>query len=439
MNTSLLIDYNIIKKNMNILTSFTKKLRLPDTSYSIGIILIITKKQLEKLNLLPKGIQKINYLNDTIFINSIIEIHYIIYNDITKICELLDIINDGDILSIIMSSLLFYFSSDTMIWTRITENNYQIYINEGFNEPFLCGKTPLNTPISFDKYLICMYKRNISLNTKYLTTKDDLLKTVENFKYPVCVIKIKFIEDTLLFLKQLCINGEIMKKNGKILQKEISGSLNLTIDREITDDLVYNIEINKESIIIGKKETVSIAESRYNFHSHPKQAYIRHDVIDGHPSAQDFLGYLQAIKKYRTVFHCVSTLEGIYIISLQEYWCDKFKTISESFILKKFDIDHLKNSHNHNHKIEKQISGHNCSKCSDKHNKYIDKVNTISFKNKPIFIVKFLRWKQTDITTEQFTIFSPKIGVNCFVTDESYKLYKKFYNETIHNIGNPIF
>ena len=421
MITSLLINYKDISKKNDILSKFINKLSIPTTTYSIGIILILKKTQLDKLNKLKSGIDKILFLNIIDFNN----IFYIVYNESQKICELLNTTDDINTITIIISSLLDNFPKDTMLWTKVSDNNYHIYKSIGFNEPFMCKKSPLNTGDLYNEYSICMYRRNISLehipcdrienNIELETIKD-----IFNRNLP-CVINLRFKQETLDYLKSLCTAGELTR-NGRMIHKEIAGSLFL-----INTDNVYDIDIKKDSIIIGSKEGVSITDSRYNFHSHPEQAYIRHDVIDGHPSVQDYIGYVQAIRLYGTVFHCVTTLEGIYIISLQEYWSKNIDKIPLKFIEKNFDIPHVTNKKTHKHHVKKQHLFFECNKCLKKHNIYIEIVNTLSYSENPIFKVDFFKWVDYDYLTI-FTVISPKIGQNCIISDESYKLHKKFYS-----------
>jgi hypothetical protein len=427
MKVSLLIDYEyVIKRNKYKLESFIRMLKIPISRYDIGIFVIIPLKVFNMLNSLNNGNNKIEFLNNTYFLTNIIHIYYIIYNKNDKICEILDIINEYNILSMILYSLSNYFPSDIMIWTRIQENNYEMYSKNGFNEPFLCGKSPLNTQI-FEEYLICMYKRNI-ITENTIITKNDIINVVKNYSLPVCKINIKFTNKTLDFLKNICITGEILKKNGKIVQKEIAGSMML-----VKNGNFYDIEIVAKSLIVGKNEGVDIAKSRYNFHSHPRQAYIRHDVIDGHPSGQDYKGYLQAIKAYGTAFHCVASLEGIYTISLKEYWCNKVEELSEKKIYKYFDIGHITNNKKHSHSFNNRHIFYKCNSCLNLHNSYLEKVNNISINKEPIFTVRFDKWNDV---SEPFTVCSPKIGFNCLISDESYLLHRKFYNTSV-KIKNP--
>ena len=57
----------------------------------------------------------------------------------------------------------------------------------------------------------------------------------------------------------------------------------------------------------------------YNFHSHPREAYETANVKFGWPSAQDYVGFLMAFLEDGTVMHLVTTIEGMYIMSMSEY------------------------------------------------------------------------------------------------------------------------
>lgn len=430
--TSLLIDYtSIIKKYSLYLDLFTGtvvkrlngstgggapvSLNLPynkSKHFSIGICLIIPKIQLEYLDTLQNGINKIRYINNISFINSISTIFYILYSRKDNICELHNIgNNDLNNLDLLLYSLIDSLPPKTIIWSRVEgENNKEVRLNKfidlGFHSSFMCNKSPLNK-IKYQNYGLCMYRKNNENETDFpkSSVKKEIKNTLESYTQNKCKLNIKFNTDTLLFLRKLCKTGKYLK-NGKFVQKEIAGSLLLKLNEPTGNEgHYYDIIVRKDNLIVGKNEEVSISNSRYNFHSHPEQAYIRHKVSDGHPSGQDFLGYFQAIKIYGTVFHCVISLEGIYIISLQEYWCyNNIYKLSENSIEKKYDIPHN----------------------SLKHKSYMKKVNNISYKKNPLFNVSFLEW-DTDDCDKIFHIFSPKIGNNCLISDESYKLYKKFF------------
>ena len=68
---------------------------------------------------------------------------------------------------------------------------------------------------------------------------------------------------------------------------------------------------NPNSLISGIEEEVDAVLNRYNFHTHPREAYIRNNVVKGWPSAQDYLGFIDL--DGNTIFHSVITLEGVYI------------------------------------------------------------------------------------------------------------------------------
>ena len=85
---SILIDYDSIINN-KLHGNLIKKIdQAPNTKLQIGLVLIIPKNQLDKLDGLEKGKEKVNYLNDPSFVKSIKAYNYISCNKNT--CRILE-------------------------------------------------------------------------------------------------------------------------------------------------------------------------------------------------------------------------------------------------------------------------------------------------------------------------------------------------------------
>ena len=409
--TSLLIDYNsIISKYDKYLNFFKNKIVFPKIvnndrrsaltfNYSFGICLIIPKIILETLDLEKNGISKIKYINSHFFLNKVSSMFYIIYDEKKKVGEIYGNIFNSRNINLLISSLNNNFPSDTIFMSRIDKKNITIFIEAGFHSSFICNKSPFIK--TYKKNGLCVYRNNIEPFQQNTKSYLELKNTVFNYKNKICKIRIKFNKETIDFLKNLCYTGMYIKNN-KFVQNEMAGSLILNIN----DQGYYDIVVKKEHIITGKEEEVYVVKSRYNFHTHPENAYIKNKVSDGHPSGQDYLGYLQAIKQYGTVFHCVVAIEGMYIISLKEYWCfqDRIYSIPENTIEDIFNIEHDSMSHI----------------------LYMKTVNKLSYKKNPLFNVYFLEWDKYDTI---FSIYSSKEENNCLISDENYNLHKKLYNK----------
>lgn len=400
---SILIDYkNIVITDMKNL--MLKLGSVPKTKYYLGLILIIPSYQKKILEGKEVGQSRIRYINDIHFVDSINNFFFVIYDKIKKICEIHPTIGLDKELEYIISTIYSGIPSETTIWIGFdtNDNSYiESAVKAGFAHPYICRRSPLG--YNFENFGLSLFRDN---NKHTIFDKESIrneikyvIKQYNNNQSSNCSLHIKFTTNTIEKLKNLTDQGQSKNKDGTITQKELGGSLSVFKISKINNKIVYIIKINK--ITPGIEEEVTIAPSRYNFHSHPKEAYIRHSVKNGWPSYHDYLGFLN-LKE--TIFHCVSTIEGMYIISLNKYWKTKTSKIDNSFIKKWYDIDH-----------EEKIT----------YKQYITKVNKIKYKGKkiPVFKVKYIPWSKG---SEIFTISYNKIGDSCLATDESLKTYNKY-------------
>jgi hypothetical protein len=203
------------------------------------------------------------------------------------------------------------------------------------------------------------------------------------------------------FLRKTSKMGITMNKNGKKSQKELTGELYVKEVVKDTNGFVYIIDINKNSITSGEEENVNVSPTRYNFHSHPHEAYVRHSVDKAWPSQTDYLGYHKLGQN--TIFHCVATLEGVYILSFGAYWGSHLKDVSRSFIGKHYDIDHK----------EKYTP-----------EEYVEKINSIMYKGKPIYELRYFPWEKAGSV---FEAYFPQINSSCLMSQKIVENYNKVY------------
>ena len=191
-----------------------------------------------------------------------------------------------------------------------------------------------------------------------------------------CDVDIQISQETIDYLRNLPISH----------RKEHSGTLyTKEIKRQMPERYIHVLTFDDDSIVKGGDEDVSVAKSKFNFHSHPREAYLAHHVKRGWPSKTDYVGYYQLGNN--TIFHCVTTLEGLYIISF------RYKKVkgAEQFIKDNYDID---------------------KKLSLTPQQFCDKVNSLK---SGIFKVEFATW--SELPTKIFTIRYPKNGLNCITFD----------------------
>jgi hypothetical protein len=357
------------------------------------------------LLILPKNIVH-NILTSqykTLYINSpevITKILYLstVYNDIKK---KLVIINkySTDYLKLILDALYSKFDSNSFLWccVALKSKNFTVRVEElaknGFIEPYIVERTPLGQNIN---HSIALFKKNTP--SKVISSSHviyDILSTLEQYKQDYCLIYAKFTTKALEFLKKTAEIGITLNKNGQRTQKELTGILYPSNITKEGNRYIYHISVNENSIEHGSEEEVNVSPTRYNFHSHPKEAYIRHSVKNAWPSVTDYLGYLKLGNN--TIFHCIATLEGVYILSFGKYWCKHVSKIKRKFIEEHYNI-----SHKEPYTPEE----------------YTQKINSILYYDYPIFDVQFLPWISA---TTPFKAYFDKDGLNCFTIDHVFK------------------
>lgn len=315
---------------------------------------------------------------------------YIVYN--RKDCQIC-LKNNREIKGI-CKQLSEQLPPTTTIWIDIPlecpdfASKIKNYIECGFTRPYITNKMPFINPKGICMALSKKNKEHMHVNTH---------KTISNCIYILqqyrndsdsCNMHAKFSPKAIKYLKKTSHRGHTKNKDSTVTQKELGGELYISKIEKPNSDYVFIVDVNEKNVKSGEEEAVSVSATKYNFHSHPKEAYDKHRVKKAWPSLSDFLGYLQLGN--RTIFHCVATLEGIYIMSFSEYWVNRLNKINKKFVEKNFRIER------------------NTSLTPFQ---YVKKVNNIKYKNQPIFVVKFLPWGTATKTI--FSINYKKNGLSC--------------------------
>ena len=394
----ILIDLNKLKKyKLDNLINYVDK--YPKTNHIVGIIFIIDNKTFKKLTSITSSDLKKSYLNSKQFINTIKYTHFVIYD---KKKRLIELYCPDDYLNEILYALILFAPRDVIIWSGIVPNKKsKIFIKSGFSNPYLTDKSPLG--YKFDNKGFAFTKKNIPSKNINISSSQNVVDYIKSqIPRKSCIIYARFTPKAVKYLKNLNKSFLVMG-NKKLSEKELAGSLKVSKVVNINNKIIFELSGVPESVQTGAEEEVDAVWSRYNFHTHPKKAYVNHNVTNGWPSSQDYLGFVQL--NNHTIFHTVVTLEGIYIISFTPEWIGKVKNMDHKYILKHYDIDH-------NKKISFQ--------------EYIDIINKKQYKNNPpLFSVKYISWDGD--TSQVFPIFYKKTGENCLATDEAFEQYKKLY------------
>lgn len=397
--SGLVIDYkNIINPDFKFLLERISP--PPKTKNNVGLVLIINKKQLAFLQNIPFGNDRVKYINNKDFVNSISSYYYTIYDKEKNICELRELIDKND-LEIILLALMNDLPPSTILWTGIFDINKNIdfYIDNGFNNPYICKESPLGHKYSTNG--LAFYKKNTIEITDISSVKNEVKYVKKEYKSPICGIFARLSKHSIESLKLLTQPTPTINKDGTMTQKEMSGIIKIGSITNENGKIIFEMVDEPSSVVAGIEEEVDAVLNRYNFHTHPKQAYIRNGVTNGWPSSQDYVGFID-LDGY-TIFHIVVTMEGLYILSFSEYWQDKHDKIDKKFVYKHFDIDHLEDM-----------------KIPD----YVKNINNIKYKDKPLFHISFMTW---DKATDIFPAFYSKSGDNCLATEEGINMYEKYY------------
>lgn len=416
----LLIDYNSIIKPHN-LTLLNNRINKPDhVSAGVGVVLVVPSRQIELLETIPLGHERVNYINSVEFVNSIEGYAYIIYDNTRKICEIVDVDGPVSMLRHVIESILTNLPNDTTLWVGIDiddvryskfKNTLRQYEREGFGNPHICNSSPLGGLRNDNNgsYSLCLLKQN-DLETQDSNISNEVnnvLAQYMNDKKGYCVLTTKLSDKTIKYFRKLSNMGSTMNGDGVITQKEIAGIL---VTTNVDDSLVYDLDVDKTSIVSGDEEGVNIAGGLYNFHSHPKEAYIRNDVKYGWPSAQDYIGFFSSAVEHDTILHIVVAVEGFYVLSVSSHWVNRKDDVDRScieFIAKNYDIRYAETDDETHTPVW-----------------YVNKINNILYENFPLFVVQYVPWSNASAT---FSTSYYRNGSNCFARESTFKKYEQIY------------
>lgn len=427
----IMIDYTIFYSyNFSILyndidNNIEKLLKLYDKEddYSKGVIFIVQKECASIFNSLKKD-EKILYLNSNNFLENIWAYTFTLYDDKKYIAEIYDVymVRNGYknkykyIYRNISNALIKYVSDNCRIYLvldmlsnehSIASKNDKKYLEIlsglGFNGTYIAKKSPLG--INLNKSTLFLYRintlkishkvlNNNLINNKILINK---IEFINQFKInQKCKLKFTISGRTKYFLEKLT-------KNWNNIKKEISGGFYIKNTYKFKGQLVFEFDIDEKLVKINKNEEADITPSRFNFHTHPFQAYINNNVNYAWPSSADYGAFLYSAVNYGTIFHILGSVEGIYVISIsKDSVKDNIKNILKDIpklYFKKYNL-------NDKRKItspEKSFTPHS----------YISHINSSNFeyKNKKLFNVQFSAWNDNHI----FEVYFPMQNKTCFL------------------------
>lgn len=399
---AILIDYKTVIPSAKILYDYLKPPTGVLDNFELGLVLILDNDTLKELTDLPAGSKRISYINKESFTKKIITYYYTLYNKLRNICILND--NCYKHLDSILKCIQLELDAKTTIWTGVGLSDDKFmekiegFVKNGFDSPYIAITNPMYTDIEPS---VALMRETVVKDLREDMILNKIYYVITQYKKNKgsCFMNVKLTKSAVKFLKSTTYIGINVSADKSKKQKELSGSLEIHDVVKDNDKIVYMINVKESSVVSGKEEETNVPATRYNFHSHPHEAYIRHSVEKAWPSGTDYLAYRSLGSN--TIFHCVASKEGVYILSFTSHWGRKLGQIDTEFIKKNFDIDH-----------KKRLTPE----------QYVEKVNNIEYKGHPIYKVFFLPW---DKATTMFTVFFPETNSSCIVSDEIKERYNK--------------
>lgn len=281
------------------------------------------------------------------------------------------------------------------IWIGIPLNDidFKNKINKvssnGFDNPYITTLSP-------------MYEKNYDIPVIAFTyTGNKNKKSILNNVYHIleqhkkddsCSLYAQLSEKAINKLKSLPFEYE----------KETTGELFVSEVVFKEGKYVYIIDIH-DKVVQGSDLNIDVDFLRYNYHSHPESAYKLYNVKKAWPSLTDYLGYLKLGE--RTIFHCVATIEGLYILSFGLYWGQHIRDI---------DIDFIKNNYDFPLYL------------SHTPKKYVNNVNKIKYKGYPIFHVIYKDWNKA---SEIFDVSFSRHANSCIISEVGMNRYNSIHKK----------
>lgn len=372
MNKYILIDVDDIIIN-NRLYNLMNRLSFTNVDnrqeYRRAIVVGVFPDVLRQLNDLQSS-ERLQYINSDQFI---FNTHALLLCN-GDLCEIYHMSDLGMIPFLIRS-----VNPNATFWISVNSTNTYLInelVSQGFTSPFTCKISPFHNSVSDDT--ICLLRPPQALTHDVDKVMNDIKHVLHQQKRGICNITIQFTPNTIEYLRR------IPMQNGT----EIAGALQIIGNRRIQNKIIYNIEVNHNTVVEGEDELVRVLNDKYNFHTHPRDAYIRQGVNHAWPSDHDFLGFLKAVFYSNSVFHVVVTLEGVYIISISPEYSGNINKLKsqQEYISHAYQIPH------------------DSFKTPEE---YISHVNQLK-----VFNVEYLSWKNS---IRPFTVYYPKNNGSCLV------------------------
>jgi len=237
----------------------------------------------------------------------------------------------------------------------------------------------------------------------------NVLRNVRINQKDSCRIMLQFTEDAIDFLYNQTRHVKQYNFGGVSEQREISGAFKLRSKQAISEkSSIFLLDVDKDSVRKGDKESAAYIQSFGTFHTHPYDAYDKYNVCIAWPSADDYLSFYYMYGVCYSGFHVVSTLEGIYLMSLKRY-------IAPEKVLKRYSK--IKDNLEYNHGADyPETDG---TKCNIKNGKFtLKKINRYVriINNKGKFNLVFATWDE--LRKGPIKLRYAPVGQTCLLSNE---------------------
>ena len=375
---SILIDFDNVIGTRELMLLKKRLGPPPETNRQIGVVLVVRDTIIENLKSYKTGHERVNYMNTPVFVNSIENKGYIVFDIKKKRCDIP--ISSIHLLGEVIENTMRYLPNNLVLYCDVDVNDntsVSILTRHGF------GGTNISDSVMEMSRLndIIIDKQN---------SKEETLFMVENNRRINCSYKARLSDKAVKYLQRLPERG-VTVTDGKFSQKEIAGSL---ITGKIDSRRVHHLEI-RDYKTSSNTEKIKIEPSMVTFHTHPIEAYQRNNVSVGWPSRTDYISFLRVADRMNLVMHIVIALEGFYIISRNPEWIDSNNKFTDA--------------------IERSIVNSNAFDKRGRHNGrwHVTEINKITVNNIHILKVLLVPWANAASTV--FEVVYNKENQNCII------------------------
>jgi len=278
MTTAILLDYhNVILKYEDELQLFMSSIDWDSfcpsfTKESSGVVICISSAQFDYLEASHPE-EKVGAMNNL----NVLSYASVIFDD-KKGLIILGKIEGKMYLQKILEALLTYLPNDNWIFT--IPSDLRLFIAQGFDSPLMVSETPLGDKLG--KSTLCMFRKN-----EIMTKKIEVERVYETAVFTeqpgtTCTFSFQICPYAQKFLEQLVTRaGVTFNKNKTITQKEVSGGLKIVNTKRKGGVVCFILGLEEKLTSYNQEEEADIVKSLYNFHTHPKKAYVNHQVKFG--------------------------------------------------------------------------------------------------------------------------------------------------------------